>query len=101
VAGRSAVTLRVAGVEDVVPNGARMPIAELEQRIAALGVGTAVGRVPAGVGGQPVVGGSADPVDRVAGPGGPSATRESVEELTPASPDATHDTAADPIPGSP
>ena len=44
VAGRSAVTLRVAGVEDVVPNGARVTIAELEDRIAALGAGSAVGR---------------------------------------------------------
>ncbi|HSO03252.1 MAG TPA: hypothetical protein VLQ92_02135 [Candidatus Limnocylindrales bacterium] len=44
VAGRSAVTVRVAGVEDVVPNGARLPIAELEDRIAALGAGAAVGR---------------------------------------------------------
>ena len=43
VAGRSAVTLRVAGVEDVVPNGARVTIAELEDRIAALGAGSAVG----------------------------------------------------------
>ena len=44
VAGRSAVTLRVAGVEDVVPNGSRLTIAELEDRIAALGAGAAVGR---------------------------------------------------------
>ena len=44
VAGRSAVTLRVAGVEDVVPNGARVTVAELEDRIAALGAGSAVGR---------------------------------------------------------
>ena len=43
VAGRSAVTLRVAGVEDVVPNGARLTIAELEDRIAALGAASAVG----------------------------------------------------------
>ena len=81
VAGRSAVTVRVAGVEDVVPNGARMPIAELEQRIAALGAGAAVGRVPEKS-------------------GGPSATRESGDEPVPASPDATHDTAADPIQSS-
>jgi cyanophycinase-like exopeptidase len=45
VAGRSAVTLRVAGVEDVVPNGSRLTISELEERIAALGAGAAVGRV--------------------------------------------------------
>ena len=44
VAGRSAVTLRVAGVEDVVPNGSRLAIADLEDRIAALGAGAAVGR---------------------------------------------------------
>ncbi len=44
VAGRSSVTLRVAGVEDVVPNGARLTIAELEDRIAGLGAGAAVGR---------------------------------------------------------
>ncbi len=44
VAGRSTVTLRVAGVEDVVPNGSRLAIAELEDRIAALGAGAAVGR---------------------------------------------------------
>jgi hypothetical protein len=44
VAGRSAVTLRVAGVEDVVPNGSRLTIAELEDRIAALGAGAAVAR---------------------------------------------------------
>ena len=44
VAGRSAVTLRVAGVEDVVPNGSRLTIAELEDRIASLGAGAAVGR---------------------------------------------------------
>ena len=43
VAGRSAVTLRVAGVEDVVPNGSRLTIAELEDRIAALGAAAAVG----------------------------------------------------------
>jgi cyanophycinase-like exopeptidase len=48
VAGRSAVTLRVAGVEDVVPNGARLTVAELEDRIAALGAGSAVGRGTAG-----------------------------------------------------
>jgi hypothetical protein len=44
VAGRSAVTLRVAGVEDVVPNGSRLTIAELEDRVAALGAGAAVAR---------------------------------------------------------
>jgi hypothetical protein len=44
VAGRSAVTLRVAGVEDVVPNGSRLTIDELEERVAALGAGAAVGR---------------------------------------------------------
>jgi cysteinyl-tRNA synthetase len=43
VSGRSAVTLRVAGVEDVVPNGSRLTIAELEDRIAALGAAAAVG----------------------------------------------------------
>ena len=43
VAGRSSVTLRVAGIEDVVPNGSRLTIAELEDRIAALGAGAAVG----------------------------------------------------------
>ena len=54
VGGRSAVTLRVAGVEDVVPNGARLSIAEIEDRIAALGAGAAVGRRPGGPdGGQP------------------------------------------------
>ena len=54
VGGRSAVTLRVAGVEDVVPNGARLSIAEIEDRIAALGAGAAVGRRPGGRdGGQP------------------------------------------------
>ncbi len=42
VAGRSAVTLRVAGVEDVVPNGSRLTIAELEDRIVALGAAAAV-----------------------------------------------------------
>ncbi|MDH3958572.1 MAG: hypothetical protein OEU98_03750, partial [Actinomycetota bacterium] len=44
VAGRSAVTLRFRGVEDVVPNGSRLTIAELEDRIAGLGAATAVGR---------------------------------------------------------
>ena len=44
VAGRSAVTLRFRGVEDVVPNGSRLTIAELEARIAGLGAATAVGR---------------------------------------------------------
>jgi hypothetical protein len=44
VAGRSAITLRVAGVEDVVPNGSRLAITELEDRIAALGAAAAVGR---------------------------------------------------------
>ncbi len=48
VAGRSGVTLRVAGVEDVVPNGSRLPISELEERIAALGAGAAVGQVDRG-----------------------------------------------------
>ena len=43
VAGRSAVTLRVAGVEDVIANGTRLTISELEARIAALGVEGAVG----------------------------------------------------------
>ena len=57
VGGRSAVTLRVAGVEDVVPNGARLSIAEIEDRIAALGAGAAVGRRPGG----PDVGQPADP----------------------------------------
>lgn len=61
VAGRSAVTLRVAGVEDVVPNGARMPIAELEQRIAALGAGAAIGGAPGRSGGQRMVGGDPAP----------------------------------------
>jgi len=50
VAGRSAVTLRVAGVEDVVPNGSRLTIAELEDRIAALGAAAAVGRAGEGSG---------------------------------------------------
>lgn len=44
VAGRSAVTLRVAGVEDVVPNGSRLTITELEDRIAALGAAAALSR---------------------------------------------------------
>jgi hypothetical protein len=44
VAGRSAVTLRVAGVEDVLANGSRVTIPEIEDRIAALGAGAAVGR---------------------------------------------------------
>jgi hypothetical protein len=50
VAGRSGVTLRVAGVEDVVPNGSRLPISELEERIATLGARAAVGRAPGGEG---------------------------------------------------
>ena len=53
VAGRSAVTLRVAGVEDVVPNGSRLTIAELEDRIAALGAGAAVGRGTGSSGDRP------------------------------------------------
>ncbi len=44
VAGRSGVTLRVAGVEDVLPNGSRLTIGEMEDRIAALGAAAAVGR---------------------------------------------------------
>lgn len=74
VAGRSAVTLRVAGVEDVVPNGSRLTITELEDKIAALGAGAAVGggvvgpgaggeaagSLDAGAGGAPSVGTEAD-----------------------------------------
>jgi cyanophycinase-like exopeptidase len=59
VAGRSAVTLRVAGVEDVVPNGSRLTIAELEDRIAALGAGEAVGRAGEGLGAARGVGAGA------------------------------------------
>jgi hypothetical protein len=67
VAGRSAVTLRVAGVEDVVPNGARLTVAELEDRITALGAGSAVGR---GTGASDVGGrGNADASLDVARPG--------------------------------
>jgi hypothetical protein len=66
VAGRSAVTLRVAGVEEVVPNGSRLTIAELEERIAALGAGSAVGRGS----GEPGVGLPTDPPA-----GGAAATR--------------------------
>ncbi|HEX6886601.1 MAG TPA: hypothetical protein VF143_00735 [Candidatus Nanopelagicales bacterium] len=44
VAGRGAVTLRVTGVEDVLPEGSELSLAEVEARIAALGAPAAVGR---------------------------------------------------------
>ena len=53
VSGRSAVTLRVAGAEDVISNGSRLTIAEIEDRISALGAGAAVGRGSAGSGDGP------------------------------------------------
>ena len=80
VAGRSAVTLRVAGVEDVVPNGSRLTIAELEDRITALGAGAAVGR-GAGLGRGPRWARRSRAIERTRpshrrGPGGtPDATR--------------------------
>jgi len=84
VGGRSAVTLRVAGVEDVVPNGARLSIAEIEDRIAALGAGAAVGRRPGG----PDVGQPADPAPAGAAAmglsGAPDATGGSVDVEAPA-----------------
>jgi hypothetical protein len=59
VAGRGGVTLRVAGVQDLLAPGSRMSIAELEQRLVQLGAADAVpggpdtdpGAVP---GGHPV-----------------------------------------------
>jgi cyanophycinase-like exopeptidase len=45
VAGRGGVTLRVAGVEEVLPSGSRIQIDDLERRVAELG---APGAVPAG-----------------------------------------------------
>ncbi len=45
VNGRGGVTLRVAGVEDVLPAGTSLPIADLERRVAALGAPGAVGLV--------------------------------------------------------
>jgi hypothetical protein len=50
VAGRGGVTLRVAGLEDVLPSGSALPISDLEDRVRALG---AVGAIPArGAGGH-------------------------------------------------
>ncbi len=75
VAGRSAVTLRVAGVEDVVPNGSRLTIAELEDRIAALGAAAAVGHVVDGSGnvggGEAAAAGSVGALDQPGGNGPP------------------------------
>ena len=48
VSGRGGVTLRVAGVEEVLPAGTELPITELEQRVAALGAPAAVGLGTAG-----------------------------------------------------
>jgi hypothetical protein len=87
VAGRSTVTLRVAGVEDVVANGSRLTIAELEDRIAALGAGASVGRgagsSDASAGGQ----GGADP-----DPAGPQQPVASGADTVP---DADPDPSAD------
>ena len=48
VSGRGGVTLRVAGVEELLPAGTELPITELEQRVAALGAPAAVGLGAAG-----------------------------------------------------
>ena len=44
VRGRGGVTLRVAGVEDVLPSGTQCSISELEARLDALGAGRAISR---------------------------------------------------------
>jgi hypothetical protein len=89
VAGRSGVTLRVAGVEDVVPNGSRLPISELEERIAALGAGAAVGRAADG----PKGGSAAQGVDAASLTG---ATGAAVDPELGAEPDAGVGLGADP-----
>jgi hypothetical protein len=48
VAGRGGVTIRVAGVEEVVPSGTTLPIADLERLVARLGAAGAVGAIPDG-----------------------------------------------------
>jgi hypothetical protein len=85
VSGRGGVTLRVAGVEEVLPAGTELQIAELEQRVAALGAPAAVGLGAAGAvassgargdgpGAQPPGVGADEPVGAVADePGTPPA----------------------------
>jgi cyanophycinase-like exopeptidase len=94
VAGRSAVTLRVAGVEEVVANGSRLTIGQLEDRIAALGAGAAVGREPgsSASGAGAAVGASGD----VARPGptaGAGVIADPGGDLDPSTQDADQDAA--------
>ena len=61
VSGRGGVTLRVAGVEEVLDSGTVLALAELEQRVARLGAPHAVGRSAGPSSGEPVGSGPVAP----------------------------------------
>jgi len=94
VSGRGGATLRVAGVEDVLPAGASLTIAELERRVGALGAPGAVGLADDGLAGVAQPAGGRATLDPAATEPGPAATEPDPEHLARTILAALPDTAA-------
>jgi hypothetical protein len=94
VSGRGGATLRVAGVEDVLPAGTVLGIDELEARVAALSAGSA-GR-PVDAWAHPDQDPSGDPAEGAADPRGAGDL-----PLDPAADNPAGDVPADDVPNTP